>query len=527
MRYITGQGFKEMMAAGARSLERQAQAIDSLNVFPVPDGDTGTNMLLTMRSTLAEASRCSERGAGMVAQAMARGALMGARGNSGVILSQILRGMAQGLKGKERLDGPGLSLALKEAVAAAYKGVSQPVEGTILTVLREAAAAAQGQNGKDVVALMEMVVSEARASVLRTPHLLPVLRQAGVVDAGGQGLLAILEGALRYLRGERLDEEAEAPSPSYRALAVLEEADYGYCTEFLLSGQGLSEKAVRKQLSQWGESVMVVGDEALLRIHIHTHDSGRVLSYAVTLGTLSQVKIENMLEQRREVVGKGEPQALPLAPVAVAAGEGLARLLSSLGASAIVPGGQTMNPSVEELLRAVESVASEKVILLPNNPNIIPAAQQAAGLAQKRVEVVPARSIPQGIAALLALSYEASFEDNLERMRQALARVKTGEVTRATRSNQWGDLFIKKGDFLGLLEGEPAVTGRTPVAALKGLLLKMCPGEEGLVTIYYASEEDGAALASLRPWMRRRLPGQEMEIVCGGQPHYHYIVSVE
>ena len=526
MESLTGHGMREMMAASTRLLEQQAHTIDSLNVFPVPDGDTGTNMLLTMRSSMAEASRCGDAGVGVVAQAMARGALMGARGNSGVILSQALRGIALSLKGKERLDCDSLAAALREAVSVAYKGVSKPVEGTILTVLRESATAAQAPGAHDLVQVMERVVAEARASVQRTPDLLPVLRQAGVVDAGGQGILAILEGAWRHLKGGE-EEQAATVTHVSAAIASLAEEDYGYCTEFLLTGERLGLEAVREQLCQWGESVMVVGEDMLLRVHVHTHDPGRVLSYATSLGGVSQIKIENMLEQRREVVGSERAALPPMAVVAVALGEGLCRIFSSLGVSAVVSGGQTTNPSVEELLQVANSVPSDHVMLLPNNPNVIPAARQAAQLSRKRVEVIPSRSVPQGISALLAVSYQDSFEENLSRMEQSLARVKTGEVSRATRSSQWGGLNIKQGEALGLLEGEPAVIARTPVAALKALLSKMASEGDTLVTVYYSTDEDRVAAGSLRGWLRRRLPDLSLEMVSGGQPHYNYVLSVE
>ncbi len=423
---INGQELREMLDTATNWLEKSTSDIDALNVFPVPDGDTGTNMLLTMRSSVEEAYRATDSSASAVAQALAKGALMGARGNSGVILSQIWRGLAQGLQDKKSITGSDLAAALQQASEMAYKGISNPVEGTILTVVREASAAGQAQaagNGSDLVSVMEAVVSTANESVANTPALLPVLREAGVVDAGGQGLYTILEGALRYLRGEVEQMQfrkpqmitSNIPQPvRLPQMAAVEEMPYGYCTEFLLKGERINTESVKARLKKKGESLIVVGDDTAVRIHIHTMDPGNVIRYGSSLGTLHQVAIRNMDEQHQDFLEmqKERAPAVDTATVAVVSGDGLAEVFTSLGTTAIVPGGQTMNPSIKDLLQAVKAVASDKVIILPNNKNIILTAEQVQPLTDKRVEVVPTQTIPQGVAALLSFDYEADFETN-------------------------------------------------------------------------------------------------------------------
>jgi DAK2 domain fusion protein YloV len=527
-----GLELKGMFGAATRCLERSAQSINTLNVFPVPDGDTGTNMLLTMRAAMDEASACTDGSAAAVAQAMAKGSLMGARGNSGVILSQILRGLASGLGDKDSFSGRELAAALLESTSWAYKGMSKPVEGTILTVIREAAVAAQAtstsRNG-DLVSIMEAVVDEARASVARTPALLPVLRQAGVVDAGGQGLYVLFEGVLRYLRGEI--EEAEIAPVEAAASVRAEpagEATYGYCTEFLLRGGELDPDAIRDKLNAMGESVLVVGDETTVRVHLHTFDPGAALSYVAPLGTMHQVKVENMDEQHRDfVVAQAEAPSASVSTVAVVSGVGLTEAFYSIGATVVVPGGQTMNPSVQELLRAVESAPSHDVVILPNNPNILLAAGQVESLTRKNVEVVPTTTIPQGVAALLALSDEADLQANAGAMREALTDVRSGEVTVAVRSMDLDGLTIEKGQTVGFLDGCLVVAGSRASEVVLKLISMMNVERGGLVTIYYGADAEAGEAEEIAASIRGRYSDVEAEVVSGGQPHYSYIVSVE
>ena len=519
-----------MFAAATSWLERSAQSINTLNVFPVPDGDTGTNMLLTMRAAVEEATRCPDEGVCAVAQAMARGSLMGARGNSGVILSQIFRGLAKGLDGKKSFSGKDLAAALIESSTFAYKGMSKPVEGTILTVMREAAEAARVKSASpngSVVTVMEAVVDEAKASVARTPMLLPVLRQAGVVDAGGQGLYVVFEGIFRYLRGDRDDTAGGlAEAAPTASLGFTQDGRYGYCTEFLLSGRGLDLDAIREKLSAVGDSLLVVGDEGTVKVHVHTFDPGAALTYATSLGVLRHVKVDNMDDQHRDFI-LARPQPASISTVAVVSGEGLTDAFYSIGATIIVPGGKTMNPSVSDLLKAVDSAPSEEVIILPNHPNILMAAGQVPALTKKRVEIVRSESIPHGIAALLAFSQEVSLEENAAAMDKALSTVRSGEVTRAVRSMDLDGLSIKKGQAIAFLDGRLVVSARSVPRAVINLVDKMGVEQGGLVTIYYGADTDSGEAQQIANSLRQKYAAQEVEVVAGGQPHYHYIISVE
>jgi DAK2 domain fusion protein YloV len=524
-----------MFNAATRWLERSAQSINALNVFPVPDGDTGINMLLTMRAATEEASRNSTGGAAAVAQAMARGSLMGARGNSGVILSQIFRGLAHGLDNKRTFSPHDFANALAESADFAYKGVTKPVEGTILTVIREAAAAAQAKsssNNTDMLSVMETVVEEAKASVARTPSLLPVLRQAGVVDAGGQGLYVVFEGALRYLRGEPAEAEpaeiAPVATPIIAAQKPDEKAQYGYCTEFLLHGKALDPESIREKLTTLGESVLVVGDASMIRVHLHTFDPGVALSYAAALGTLQQVKVENMDDQHQDFLAAKQQQPIGnVSTIAVASGEGLIQVFYSVGATLVVSGGETMNPSVQELLQAVESAHSDKVVILPNNANIAMAARQVPGLTKKQVEVVPTETIPQGIAALLVSNYEADLETNVAAMKAALSTVHSGEVTTAVRSMSLDGMTVKEGQAIAFLDGALVFADDRVPQVVHKLLDKADVGQAGLVTVYYGADTEQAEAERIGESVREKYPALEVEVVAGGQPHYNYIISVE
>lgn len=532
--HCDGHDLNGMFSAATRWLERSAQSINLLNVFPVPDGDTGTNMLLTMRAAIEEAARSPNGSAAAVAQALARGSLMGARGNSGVILSQIFRGLAQGLAGKRSFTGKDFARALQESANFAYKGVTKPVEGTILTVIREAASAAQSKSSSrnvDVLSVMEAAVKEAKASVARTPSLLPVLQQAGVVDAGGQGLYVVLEGALRYLRGEADETEPAEVITSVGAARDTKrpaEKAYGYCTEFLLYGSNLNVETIREKLSTIGESVLVVGDDSMIRVHLHTFDPGAALSYASSLGTMKQVKVENMDDQHKDfLVAKPQPPMGNISTIAVASGDGLIQVFYSVGATIVVPGGETMNPSVQELLKAVEETHSDKVIILPNNANIIMAARQVQQLTNKKVEIVPTETIPQGIAALLSFNYEADLETNVSAMKAAIEAVRSGEVTTAVRSMSHNGLKVEKGQAIAFLDGELVAADESMKNAVHKLLDKMDLEQSSLVTIYYGADTEHAEAEQIGESIRKKYPTHEVEVVAGGQPHYNYIISVE
>ena len=529
-----------MFAAATTWLEKSTHEIDALNVFPVPDGDTGTNMLLTMRSIIEEAYRAPDRSAPAVTQAMAKGALMGARGNSGVILSQFWRGLANGLSSKESFTCHDLAFALQQASIMAYKGLSHPVEGTILTVMKDAAAAAQNQaasGNSDLIAVMEAAVSAASQSVANTPNLLPVLKDAGVVDAGGQGLYTILEGALHYLKGELEQIQfrkpqiivSDIPASALREMIIAEEVPYGYCTEFLLKGQELESEKIKSKLVKKGESLIVVGDASTIRVHIHTLDPGSVIRYATSLGKVHNVSIRNMDEQHQDYLEmkKERLSEINVAILAVVAGDGLAEVFKSLGAAATIPGGQTMNPSTKDLLQAVESVPSNKIILLPNNKNIVLTAQQVQSVTSKSIRVVPTKSIPQGVSSLLAFDYEADFESNAQLMDRAISTVKTIEITRAVRSTQINGFKIKKKEAIGLLDGELVEHGNSPADVLKNILSKLNLGEAEVITVYYGADTEPAEAEQISIAIREQHPQLQIEVVQGGQPHYNYIVSVE
>lgn len=528
-----------MFFAATGWLERSAQDIDALNVYPVPDGDTGTNMLLTMRSTIEEAEKAAEDNTSAVAVAMARGALTGARGNSGVILSQIFRGLAKAMGNKEAIDGLELAKALEQGSIMAYRALTNPVEGTILTVAKEAASAALAQastGANDIVSVMEAAVSAAREAVANTPALLPVLRESGVVDAGGQGLYTILDGALRYLKGQTEEMQyrkllvvASNVAPTGRIRSRIVEVPYGYCTELILKGRRLDPERIKAQLDRKGQSLMVVGDENAVRVHIHTDNPGGIIRYATIRGTLHNVSIRNMDEQYKDFLEMQRERMpeLNIGVVAVASGDGLADVFRSLGAAAVVSGGQTMNPSTRDLAEAVESANADYVIILPNNKNVIPVAQQVQALTKKKVAVVPTRTIPEGISALLALDYEADFKTNTELMTKAKSAVKSISVTRAMRSTQLGGLKIRKRQFISFLNGDLVAVGDVIIDVLNETLSRLPLGRAEVVTIYYGDGVGQAEAEEIGHNIRERYPNVQVEVVWGGQPNYKYIISVE
>jgi len=539
---ISGKDLRDMFVAATGWLEKSAADVDALNVFPVPDGDTGTNMLLTMRSSIEESYQAAANSASGVARAMAKGALVGARGNSGVILSQIWSGMAQGLDEKDTITGADLVIALLKASKTAYNGLSNPVEGTILTVIRDAAEAAEKHAtdvSNDLISVMEATVEAARESVANTPTLLPVLKEAGVVDAGGQGLYTILEGALHYLKGATEQLELRRPwmvassipltTKAPQMVGVEDEVPYGYCTNFVIKGAELNPDKLRKRLEKKGQSVIVIGDDSTVRVHIHTLDPGDIMHYVNPLGTLHQINIRNMDEQYRDFLEmqKERMPEVDTAIVAVVAGEGLSQVFTSLGATIIVPGGQTMNPSTKELLQAVEAVPSEKVIILPNNKNIVLTAEQVPSLTGKKINVVPTKTLPQGVAALLAFDYEADLETNTVSMYQAQSEVKSIEVTRAVRATRLGGLDIKKNQAIGFLDGDLVAVADKPDEVLNQALERVEPDKAEVVTIYYGADTKSAEAEQVAAAIRERYPQLQVEVVQGGQPHYNYIVSVE
>ena len=532
-----GRGLKRLMRFGLAWLEKHQQAINSLNVYPVPDGDTGTNMLLTMQSAYQEIHDSPEEEVGQIAQKVAHGALMGARGNSGVILSQIFRGLARELEGVTAFDTVQFAAALREAAATAYKGVIKPVEGTMLTVARESAeaAVAAAASSQDLRWVLQQVVREAQESVTRTPTLLPVLAEAGVVDAGGQGLLVILEGMLRYARGEQIDMETGlGTAVDLQPFHLEAEEGYGYDIQFIVHGENLNVEQIRESIASMGDCALVVGDSRAVKVHVHSPEPGTPINFGASQGSISRVIVENMQEQYQDfILSKTQRPVAPVKPlsgigtVVVAPGPGLGRVFESLGASAVVSGGQTMNPSTEDILNAVEAISAEEAIILPNNKNIIMAAEQAQSLSAKRVQVVRTITVPQGISALLALNYQSDLDTNVRIMSEAVSDIETIEITTAVRTAKVGGVKVKKGETIGLINGKLVIKADSPEEATLAALEQAKAKEYEIITLYYGEsvgEDDAQRVADL---IGEQFPEQEIEVVDGGQPHYSYILSVE
>jgi len=541
---LSGLQLKEMVQASLSWLRVNQQAINALNVFPVPDGDTGTNMLLTMQAARAEVEKVDGATIHRIAHAVAHGALMGARGNSGVILSQLWRGFARGLDSKPAMNAADFAVAMREGCNTAYKGVIRPVEGTILSVSRAAADAAESaaKTTDDLMPIFEQVLAAAQEAVARTPAQLEVLRQAGVVDAGGQGLAVIFEGMLRHLKGEPVEVEPIAATLAFAPSTELEGIEEGQDYELVFDLRprtNLDWDAMRQELSTFGTSIQVGGGDEALKIHIHvpTENFYRTQEYAFTLGTVTKLAVENLQEQLAEMRAPGAKPpgayhasrltAGDIATIAVAPGDGFANVFQSLGAGAVIPGGQTMNPSTEDFVTAIRALPCERAILMPNNGNVILAARQAAELAGRKVAVVPTRTVPQGIAAMLAFNPQAELEDNVQAMNASAQHVRTGEVTIATRTVEMNGVKVREGQPVGLLDDTLAAAGESIDAVMGVLLEKMGAAERELVTIYYgasATLEDAQALADA---LRKRYSHLEVEVVAGGQPHYPYIFSAE
>lgn len=548
---LDGVTFAQMVRFGAHHLSNNANKIDALNVFPVPDGDTGTNMNLSMTSGANEVKKKDVNHVSEIAEAFAKGLLMGARGNSGVILSQIFRGFAKGMDKKESLTTNDLADAFESGVKMAYKAVMKPVEGTILTVAKDAAnqAVTTAKKETDVIVLMEMVLEEAKASLKRTPDLLPVLKEVGVVDSGGQGLVTIYEGFVAALKGEDLPEDASdidmdemINAEHHKATQDFmdtSEIKYGYCTEFMvkfepdkIAEHPFNEEDFRNELSEHGDSLLVVSDEDIIKVHIHAEYPGTCMTLGQRYGSLINMKIENMREQHRAIVGEKENKQAPkeksaYAIVTVAMGKGLTALLESLGATVVIEGGQTMNPSTKDITDAITEAHAEKVLILPNNKNIIMAAEQAADLADQDVEVVPTQTIPQGISALLAFHPEAEIQANKEMMDDARKQVKTGQVTYAVRDTKIDGITIENGHFMGIADGEIKATDQDKAETVKLLLKEMITDDDEIITILQGEDVTDEEMDALVSYIEATYEEMEVEVHNGNQPVYAYILSVE
>lgn len=548
LKNINSATFIQMVKMGANHLENNRELINTLNVFPVPDGDTGTNMNLSLSSGVQEITKKEELDLNTALTSFVRGLLMGARGNSGVILSQLFRGFAEQLKHKTELSGADLAEGLVSGVETAYQSVTEPVEGTILTVAKDAANKAKSldTSSLDVIEVMEEVVAEAKASLNRTPDLLPVLKEVGVVDSGGKGLVVIYEGFLAALKGEALPENDNMDMTtlvdleherSVQSFIDKDSIEYGYCTEFFvefddtkMKNNPFNEAAFRSELSEYGDSLLVATDEDFVKIHIHTEYPGKVMTIGQKYGDLSKIDIENMRLQYENIVEEEQVDKQvekEFGIVTVAMGEGLKEMFASIGATTIIEGGQTMNPSTEDLLQAVENTNATYTYIVPNNKNIVMAAEQVKSLTDKEVIIIPSRTIPQGISALFSFDGGQSKEENTESMLEAMEDVKTGSVTYAIRDTVINDIEIKKDSYMGMNDGSIVATDHEKINATINLLTKMIDEDDELVTVFYGEDVKEADIEALEEFATEELDDVEVEFYAGNQPIYSFIIMVE
>lgn len=556
---LDGKRFAEMVIQGANHLAANAKMVDALNVFPVPDGDTGTNMNLSITSGAKEVKKNLQEHIGNVGKALSKGLLMGARGNSGVILSQLFRGFAKAIEPKSSIDGKEFACALESGVNTAYKAVMKPVEGTILTVAKDAAAKGVQVSEKtdDVTLIMEEVLAEAKASLKRTPELLPVLKEVGVVDSGGQGLVLVYEGFLAELKGEKLSDAPEKIPTMDELVSAehhisaqshinTEDIVYGYCTEFMVKFEKnklvkhpFNEDTFRKDLSKLGDSLLVVADEDIVKVHVHSEQPGTVLNYGQQYGSLINLKIENMRQQHSKIVGETQTPLVSDQPhpkkekqefgiVTVSMGAGISELFRSIGANAVIDGGQTMNPSTEDILKAIETVNAKNIFLLPNNKNVFMAAKQAAEMTtEAHVYVIPTKTVPQGLSALLAFNSETEAGRNEEAMNDALNQVKTGQVTFAIRDTHIDGLEIAKNDFVGISEGKIVATDKDRLKTAESLLHQMLDASSEILMILQGADVSETELNALTEYVEKQYPNLELEVHNGEQPLYSFIFSIE
>ncbi|MCL1695506.1 MULTISPECIES: DAK2 domain-containing protein [unclassified Lysinibacillus] len=549
MQSLDGIKFAEMVQMGAHHLFQNANYVDSLNVFPVPDGDTGTNMNLSMTSGAKETELNASEHIGKTAQALSKGLLMGARGNSGVILSQLFRGFGKFIEKEATIDAKGFAGAFQAGVETAYKAVMKPVEGTILTVAREAAkkGVEVAETETDIIAVMEAFTAEAQASLARTPELLPVLKEVGVVDSGGQGLLFVYEGFLASLKGEPLPVKNEATlddlinAEHHRAQDFMNTVDieFGYCTEIMVrfeeGKEPFNEEQFRNELNPLGDSLLVISDEEIAKVHIHSEQPGSVLAMGQKYGSLIKIKVDNMREQHSAIVGEDhkapspakKAEKHPYAIVTIAMGEGVAELLRSIGASYVIEGGQTMNPSTEDIVKAVQEIGAEKVLILPNNKNIVMAAEQAVELLDIEAAVVPTKTIPQGMAAILSFNPEAAVDMNQATMTEAFANVKTGQVTYAVRDTSIDGVEIHKDDFMALAEGKIVLSTPALKDAAEKVITDLVDEDAEIVTVIYGEDTTEENASELVKFIEEKYPEVEVELFNGKQGLYPYIISVE
>lgn len=541
IKYIDSPLLKKMIFFAAQNLEENKEFVNNLNVFPVPDGDTGTNMALTIQFAAKEISQANVNDLSKIMDIAANGSLMGARGNSGVILSQLFRGFTKGCKNKEVLQLKDLSEALQSGTNMAYKAVMKPTEGTILTVAREISnfAVQNAEKFHSLETYIEKIIEHGNNILSQTPNMLPVLKEAGVVDAGGKGLMYILEGAYRALFEENLDLKEEKnfvslSQPTKKKVETISTSDikFGYCTEFMIITQKASINSIRSYLSKIGDSLLVVGDDNRVKVHVHTNHPGKAIEYALQIGELTNIKIDNMREQHRSQFDFKEEKDVSVRErdygfITVATGEGITEIFKDLGVDSIIQGGQTMNPSTEDFLREINRIHAKHIYILPNNSNILMAANQAKGISNKSIDILTTKTIPQGISALLAFNPENNIEENYKNMEEAIEKVKTGQVTFAVRDTEINNLKINKDDIIGLYEGKIVTAGEDMNEVALQLIEKMLEEEDGLITIFTGRDVSDKQKESMQNKVENIFPQVDIEVHQGGQPLYYYIISVE
>ena len=543
---IDGKQVRDMFVSGANNLKNHKDLVDKLNVFPVPDGDTGTNMSLTISCAIKELNKVEQDDIGQLGKALSKGSLMGARGNSGVILSQIIRGIAKSIEGKETLNSMDIAEALKNGSDTAYKAVIKPVEGTILTVVRESSdyALKAAALEEDVIEFMKLLVKEANNSLDRTPELLHALKEAGVVDSGGKGLVLVYEGMLKSLEGQFVESQeiqtTETTSVQVENRLSTEDIKFQYCTEFILETDKISDLKMRDIMIKYGDSLVVVGDDGIIKVHVHTNTPGTVLQEALAYGQLLTIKIENMKLQHENKVIKdaqedkevSEQAAVSEEPkefgfIATSMGQGLAKIFKDFGVDHIIEGGQTMNPSTEDFMNAIEKMNAHNIIILPNNSNIIMAANQAKDLSDKNIIVIPPKNVSQAFAALVNFDADLTIEENEANMVEALSTVKSGQVTYAVRNTVINDVEVKEGNIIGLGEGKLLSAGDNIDEITTNLIESLVDEDSAIITLFYGEDIKEEQAEALRESLEEKFEDIDIELYYGGQPIYYYLVSVE
>ncbi|HGZ9850065.1 TPA: fatty acid kinase catalytic subunit FakA, partial [Staphylococcus aureus] len=537
---INGKLFADMIIQGAQNLSNNADLVDSLNVYPVPDGDTGTNMNLTMTSGREEVENNLSKNIGELGKTFSKGLLMGARGNSGVILSQLFRGFCKNIESESEINSKLLAESFQAGVETAYKAVMKPVEGTILTVAKDAAQAAieKANNTEDCIELMEYIIVKANESLENTPNLLAVLKEVGVVDSGGKGLLCVYEGFLKALKGEKVEakvakidkDEFVHDEHDFHGVINTEDIIYGYCTEMMVrfgkNKKAFDEQEFRQDMSQFGDSLLVINDEEIVKVHVHTEYPGKVFNYGQQYGELIKLKVENMREQHREVIRKEQHTAKPkmetveTAIITISMGEGISEIFKSMGATHIISGGQTMNPSTEDIVKVIEQSKCKRAIILPNNKNILMASEQAASIVDAEAVVIPTKSIPQGISALFQYDVDATLEENKAQMADSVNNVKSGSLTYAVRDTKIDGVEIKKDAFMGLIEDKIVSSQSDQLTTVTELLNEMLAEDSEILTVIIGQDAEQAVTDNMINWIEEQYPDVEVEVHEGGQPIY-------